>query len=66
MSEDWGDYRLMVVDSLKRIETMVGELRDANDSLRGKVIALETKLFIGGTIIGVLFSGLVTFVVRHA
>lgn len=66
MSEtsDWNEYKISVLDTLKRIEAAITSIRDDHSDTRAKVVALETKLMIAGTVAIIALGGCVTFVAR--
>lgn len=60
--DGWGEYKLLVVDALERLDRHVGELRKELGEARVEIATLKERSMLWGTVGGAVVSALAALV----
>jgi len=62
----WNEYKQLVLTELKRANKRLVTIEDDLSSIKQDLAILKTKMYFGSAIIAMVFSGIVSLIVRVA
>ena len=63
-SNGWNEYKNLVLTELKRANKRLITIEDDLSSIKQDLAILKTKMYFGSAVIAMVFSGIVSLVIR--